>query len=210
MNNSTELLQLYVLLSYEKLRRSKISQHHRPTEASLRDRLLVWRFLKQIENESITRQPSEQESFSNDSTDNNTDDLTNSNSWILDLDANCADDMDIESDLLNIVDNNQLDSNVSPCETMNIDQTSDVNILLKRTIGAERRQKVSSDNFHFNETTAINENLQSMSEGNIFEETEQFFQELCAELTNTTATLVSTSAPNALNFPPTPEQALIH
>ncbi|CAF0925923.1 unnamed protein product [Adineta ricciae] len=191
MNNSTELLQLYVLLSYEKLRRSKISQHHRPTEASLRDRLLVWRFLKQIENESITRQPSEQESFSNDSTDNNTDDLTNSNSWILDLDANCADDMDIESDLLNIVDNNQLDSNVSPCETMNIDQTSDVNILLKRTIGAERRQK-------------------SMSEGNIFEETEQFFQELCAELTNTTATLVSTSAPNALNFPPTPEQALIH
>ena len=166
--------------------------------------------MKQIENESITLQPSVQDSFPNDSTDNNTDDLNNSNSWILDLDANCADDMDIESDLLNIVDDNQLDSNVSPCETMNIDQTSDVNILLKRAIGAERRQKVSSDNFHFNQTTAINENLQCMSEGNTFEETEQFFQELCAELTNTTATLVSTSTPNALNFSPTPEQALIH
>jgi hypothetical protein len=109
--------------------------------------------------------------------------------------------MDIESDLLTIVGNNDLNHN-SSCETMNMDQTSDVTLLLKRAIGAERRQKSSSDNYHLNET--------NNPETNTYEETEQFFHDLCNELTSTTATLVSSSTTNALNFTPSPEQTLIH
>jgi hypothetical protein len=99
--------------------------------------------------------------------------------------------MDIESD---IVTNELNNNNNSTCETMNIDQTSDVTLLLKRAIGAERRQKTCTDNFHFNENN--NTNLHHMSETNTLEETEQFFHDLCAELTNTTATLVSSSTTN--------------
>jgi hypothetical protein len=113
--------------------------------------------------------------------------------------------MDIESD---IVTNELNNNNNSTCETMNIDQTSDVTLLLKRAIGAERRQKTCTDNFHFNENN--NTNLHHMSETNTLEETEQFFHDLCAELTNTTATLVSSSTTNVLNFSTSPEQTLIH
>jgi len=117
--------------------------------------------------------------------------------------------MDIESDLVNVVDNNNDLNNDSTCETMNIDQTSDVTLLLKRAIGAERRQKSSTDNFHFNDSNNTNSN--HMSETNTFEETEQFFHDLCAELTSTTAAaLVSSSTANALNFSTSPEQTLIH
>ncbi|UJR28393.1 hypothetical protein I4U23_009634 [Adineta vaga] len=213
MNNSTELMQLYILLSYEKLQRSTISQHHRPTEASLRDRLLVWRFLKTIENHQLPTNHYEQDFVPTYSHESNNNDLTtNSNSWILDIDTNCADDMDIESDLFNSVENSQLDSQISTYDTMNLDETSDVNVLLKRAIGAERRQNVPTDNFHFNETNQhdSNQNLHSMSEINSYDETDQFFQDLCAELTNTTATFVSSSTKNALNFSSTPEQTLIH
>jgi hypothetical protein len=51
-----------------------------------------------------------------------------------------------------------------------------------------------------------------MSETNTFEETEQFFHDLCAELTNTTAALVSssTTTTNTFNFSTSPEQTLIH
>jgi hypothetical protein len=98
--------------------------------------------------------------------------------------------MDIESDLVNN----------STCETINMDQTTDVTFFLKRAIGAERRQKSSTDNFHFNDSNNIHPH--QISETNTFEETEQLFHDLCAELTNTTA--------NTLNFSTTPEQTLIH
>ncbi|CAF0751714.1 unnamed protein product [Adineta steineri] len=211
MTNSTDLMQLYILLSYEKLQRSTISQHQRPIEASLRNRLLVWRFLKKIENEPITTINYEQEFFTNNS-DNNT--LEDDNSWILDLNTNFHDDMDIESDLVNVVSNNEINSiNNSTCETMNIDQTSDVNLLLKRAIGAERRQKPLTDNLYFNEDNNNNDNntnLPQISQSNTFEESEQFFHDLCAELTNTTAALVSSSTTNILNFSSSAEQTLIH
>ncbi|CAM4795276.1 unnamed protein product [Rotaria magnacalcarata] len=192
MTNPTELIQLYILLSYEKLQRSTISQRQRPTEASLRNRLLVWRFLKKIENEPVT---CDQELFTNNQTNNINDDLDNNNPWIIDFNTNCS--------------NNEINNN-STCETMTIDQTSDVTVLLKRAIGAERRQKSSKDNFHFNENDNNNTNLHHVSETNTFEETEQFFHDLCNELTNTTASLVSTSTTNALNFSTSPEQTLIH
>ncbi|CAF0774865.1 unnamed protein product [Adineta steineri] len=211
MTNSTDLMQLYILLSYEKLQRSTISQHQRPIEASLRNRLLVWRFLKKIENEPITTINYEQEFFTNNS-DNNT--LEDDNSWILGLNTNFHDDMDIESDLVNVVSNNEINSiNNSTCETMNIDQTSDVNLLLKRAIGAERRQKPLTDNLYFNEDNNNNDNntnLPQISQSNTFEESEQFFHDLCAELTNTTAALVSSSTTNILNFSSSAEQTLIH
>jgi hypothetical protein len=116
--------------------------------------------------------------------------------------------MDIESDLVTVVGNNNEINNNSTYETMNIEQTSDVTLLLKRAIGAERRQKSSTDNFHFNDSNITNSH--QISETNTFEETEQFFHDLCAELTNTTATLVSSTTTNALNFSTSPEQTLIH
>ncbi|CAF1391027.1 unnamed protein product [Rotaria magnacalcarata] len=211
MTNPTELIQLYILLSYEKLQRSTISQRQRPTEASLRNRLLVWRFLKKIENEPVT---CDQELFTNNQTNNINDDLDNNNPWIIDFNTNCDDDnsidMDIESDIVTVLGSNNEINNNSTCETMTIDQTSDVTVLLKRAIGAERRQKSSKDNFHFNENDNNNTNLHHVSETNTFEETEQFFHDLCNELTNTTASLVSTSTTNALNFSTSPEQTLIH
>lgn len=119
----------------------------------------------------------------------------------------------IESNLVTMVEennNNNDDDNNRNSDSLNMDQGSDVTFLLKRAIGAERRQRSSSsDNFHFHDSNPSNS--QPMSESNTFEETEQFFHDLCAELTNTTATLVSTSSTsNALNFSSTPEQTLIH
>jgi hypothetical protein len=128
---------------------------------------------------------------------------------MLDLNPNCDDDqgfdMDVESDLLTVVSNNELNTN-STCETMNIEQISDVTLLLKRAIGAERRQKSSTDNYHFNENN--NSNISQISETNTFEESEQFYHDLCAELTNTTAALVSSSTTNILNFPTSHEQTV--
>jgi hypothetical protein len=103
-------------------------------------------------------------------------------------------------DLIWILNNN------ATCDTMNTDQSSDVNFFLKRAIGAERRQKSTADNFHLNDSN--NTSSQHMSETNTFEESEQFFHDLCAELTNTTAALVSST--NTINFSSTPEQTLIH
>ncbi len=194
------------------LQRATISQRQRPIEASLRNRLLVWRFLKQIENEPVTTIDSQPEFFLPTSDHYNNLDDNNNDPWILDLNPNCDEDnvldMDIESDLVNIVDNNN--NNNSTCEIMNIEQTSDVTLLLKRAIGAERRQKSSTDNFHFNDSN--NSNSQQMSEINTFEETEQFFHDLCAELTNTTAALVSSSSSTTttFNLSTSPEQTLIH
>jgi hypothetical protein len=131
---------------------------------------------------------------------------------MIDLNSTCDDDgsdeidMDIESDLVTVVGNN--DINNSTYETMNIEQTSDVSLLLKRAIGAERRQKSSTDNYHVNESN--NSTLHQISQTNTFEETEQFFHDLCAELTNTTAAIVSSSTTNSLNFSTSPEQTLIH
>jgi hypothetical protein len=216
MTNPKDLMQLYILLSYEKLQRATISPRQRPIEASLRNRLLVWRFLKQIENEPVTTIDSQPEFVLPTNDHYNNFDDNNNDPWILDLNPNCDEDngldMDIESDLVNIVENNNSNdiNNNSTCEIMNIDQTSDVTLLLKRAIGAERRQKSSTDNFHFNDSN--NSNSQQMSETNTFEETEQFFHDLCAELTNTTAALVSssTTTTNTFNFSTSPEQTLIH
>ena len=141
---------------------------------------------------------------------------------MLDLNPNCDDDngldMDIESDLVNIVDNptttttiptNNNNNNNTTCEVMNVDQPSDMTLLLKRAIGAERRQKPSTDNFHFNDSN--NSHSQQLSETNTFEETEQFFHDLCAELTTTTAALVSSSSTTTtFNLSTSPEQTLIH
>lgn len=137
----------------------------------------------------------------------------NNNSWFLDLNANCDDDfgldMDIESDLENLVENsNDLNNNYT-CDTVNIDQSSDVNLFLKRAIGAERKQKSSSDNFSFNDSNSFDSS--HISEANLFEESDQFFLDLCSELTNTTAALVSSTSPsNTFHFSSSPEQALIH
>lgn len=185
-------------------------------EASLRNRLLVWRFLKKIENEPVPTVDSQPELFISNVNDyhSNLDD-NNNDPWILDLNPNYNEDneidMDIESNLVTMVEENTNtnDDKNSICDSMNIDQESDVTLLLKRAIGAERRQKSSSDSFHFHDSNPSNS--QTMSDSNTFEETEQFFHDLCAELTNTTATLVSSSATsNALNFSTTPEQTLIH
>ncbi|CAF1265356.1 unnamed protein product [Rotaria sp. Silwood1] len=212
MTNQTELIQLYILLSYEKLQRSTISQRQRPIEASLHNRLLVWRFLKKIENEPIT---CEHELFIN-SHNNNNNSFDNNNPWIINFNTNCDNDngidMDIDSNIVNVLGNDEINNN-STCETMNIDETSDVTVLLKRAIGAERRQKSSTDNFHFNDSnnnTNNYTNLHHMSETNTFEETEQFFHDLCTELTNTTASIVSSSTTSALNFSTSQEQTLIH
>ncbi|CAF0779226.1 unnamed protein product [Rotaria sordida] len=212
MTNPTELMQLYILLSYEKLQRSTISQHRRPIEASLHNRLLVWRFLKKIENEPIT---CEHELFIN-SHNNNNNSFDYNNPWIIDFNTNCENDngidMDIDSDIVNVLGNDEINNN-STCETMNIDQTSDVTALLKRAIGSERRQKSSTDNFYFhdsNNNNNNNTNLDHMSETNTFEETEQFFHDLCNELTNTTASIVSSSTTNVFNFSTSHEQTLIH
>ena len=172
--------------------------------------------MKKIENEPVTSINSQPELFlSNvDNYHSNLDD-NNNDPWMLDLNSNYNEDngidMDIESNLVTMVEenNNNNDDNNPICDPMNTDQGSDVTLLLKRAIGAERRQKSSSDNFHFHDSNPSNS--QPMSESNTFEETEQFFHDLCAELTNTTATLVSTSSTsNALNFSSTPEQTLIH
>ena len=121
-------------------------------------------------------------------------------------------DMDFESDLFTNENNHELDTNSFSCETMNIEQTSDVSLLLKRAIGAERRQKSLQQIIIIlmNQTTN-NSNFHQISETNTFEETEQFIHDLCAELTNTTAALVSSSSTtNALNFSTSSEQTLIH
>ncbi|CAF0968727.1 unnamed protein product [Adineta steineri] len=204
MTSPTDLSKLYILLSYEKLQRSTISQRQRPIEASLRNRLLVWRFLKKIENEPVSPiNNSEQHLLTN--TD------PNNSSWILDLEENCVDnedqiDMDIDSDIVTVVSTNE--TNNSTCDTMDIEQETDVTLLLKRAIGAERRQKSPST-----ENPILNENNKNLSEttATTLEETEQFFHDLCAELTNTTAAIVSsTSSTNSLRCSSPPEQALIH
>ncbi|CAF2985916.1 unnamed protein product [Rotaria sp. Silwood2] len=188
------------------LQRSTISQRQRPIEASLHNRLLVWRFLKKIENEPIT---CEHELFINSHNNNSFD---NNNRWIIDFNTNCDNDngigMDIDSDIVNVLGNDEINNN-STCETMNIDQASDVTVLVKRAIGTERRQKSSADNFYFNDSNNNNTNFHHMSETNTFEETEQFFHDLCTELTNTTASIVSSST-NVLNFSTSQEQTLIH
>ncbi|CAF1031224.1 unnamed protein product [Rotaria magnacalcarata] len=205
MTNPTDLSQLYILLSYEKLQRSTISQRQRPIEASLRNRLLVWRFLKKIENEPVsTVINSEQQLLPNDD--------SNNSSWLLDLNENCDAneiDMDIDSDIVTVVSNNE--GNDATCDTMDIEQDTDVTLLLKRAIGAERRQKISTENLILNENANHNNTSHShLSETTTLEETEQFFHDLCAELTNTTAALVSSSSSNSLRCPTPPEQALIH
>ncbi|CAF3958462.1 unnamed protein product, partial [Rotaria sp. Silwood2] len=189
------------------LQRSTISQRQRPIEASLRNRLLVWRFLKKIENEPVsTIINSEQQLLTNND--------SNNSSWILDLNENCDSneiDMDIDSDIVTVVSNNE--TNDSTCDTMDIEQETDVTLLLKRAIGAERRQKISTENLILNENNNHNNNNNNnnhLSETTTLEETEQFFHDLCAELTNTTAALVSSSSTNSLRCPTPSEQALIH
>ncbi|CAF1685412.1 unnamed protein product [Adineta ricciae] len=206
MTSPTDLSQLYILLSYEKLQRSTISQRQRPIEASLRNRLLVWRFLKKIENEPVSASTNSEQQAINQTDPSNS-------PWILDLNENCVNndddeiDMDIDSDIVTVVSTNE--TNNSPCDTMDIEQETDVTLLLKRAIGAERRQKNSSstENLVGNET--IDSNLEETATA-AFEETEQFFHDLCAELTNTTAALVSSTTTNSLRCSTSPEPALIH
>ena len=141
----------------------------------------------------------------------------NNSSWFLDINANCdvdddfVLDMDIESDLGNLVEtSNDLNTNVL-CDTINIDQTSDVNLLLKRAIGAERKRKISSDNYSFQDSKHFD--ASHVSETNLFTESDQLFHDLCAELTNTTGTFTSPSATSTSNpfyFSSTPEQTVMH
>lgn len=230
MTNPTDLVQLYILLSYEKLQRATISQRQRPIEGSLRNRLLVWRFLKKIENEPISLINSAQEFLVHEQQKNSSG-ISNANPWFLDFnqtydidqddqtsDQNNSIDtdidntnglaMDIDTDIVAVFGNDDL--NDSTCETMNIEQTSDVSLFLKRAIGAERRQKVVSEHFHPNHDTTYQSDLHLVSTDSTYEDTEQFFHDLCAELTNTTAALVSSTTSNVLNFSSSPEQTLIH
>jgi len=204
MSGPTDLAQLYILLSYEKLQRSTISQRQRPTEASLRNRLLVWRFLKKIENEPVSLTH-----YSDSNVETNSNENEN-NSWILDLNGHCPTDeeiqMDIDSsDLVTVVTNHEMNGN--SYDTMDIEEENDVTLILKRAIGAERRQKSpSTENFlTLNNDDDVDQqtNHQDLPTNNSYEETEQFFHDLCAELTSTTATLVS-------SCPIAGEQALIH
>jgi len=161
-------------------------------------------FLKKIENEPVS--PiinSEQQLLTNND--------PNNSSWILDLNENCDDDeidMDIDTDIVTVVSNNE--ANNSTCDTMDIEQETDVTLLLKRAIGAERRQKSSTENLILKETNINNNNNNNLSEETTLEETEQFFHDLCAELTSTTAALVSSPSTNTLRCPTPPEQTLIH
>lgn len=194
MNSPTDLAQLYILLSYEKLQRSTISQRQRPIEASLRNRLLVWRFLKKIENEPICL------THYSDSTVSNTSNETNGNSWILDINSHCptSEDIHMEIDSTDLV----TEINSSSYDTMDLEEEHDMTLLLKCAIGAERRTINSNSNendVHADQTATH----QDLSTNNSFEETEQFFHDLCAELTSTTAALVSSCSMPA-------EQALIH
>ena len=183
------------------MQRSTISQRQRPIEASLRNRLLVWRFLKKIENEIVsTTINSEQQLLTNNNSNNN-------NSWIFE---NCDDndiDMDIDSNLVDVVNNNNNGINDSTCDKMDIQQEGDVTLVLKCAIGTERRQNMSTDNLILNENTTTNNHL---SEATTIGETEQFFHDLCTELTNTTATLVSSSSTNSLRCSNSSEQTVIH
>lgn len=143
----------------------------------------------------------------------------NNHSWILDLNSHCdrEDDinMEIDSDIVTVVSNHELNSN--NYDSMDIEQESDVNLLLKRAIGAERRQKSSTEKYlaienqdHSEENTTNHHSVPAQS--NSFEETEQFFHDLCAELTTTTAALVSSSSAtsNVLRCATPTEQTLIH
>lgn len=199
---------MLLLLSFQ-LQRSTISPRQRPIEASLRNRLLVWRFLKKIENEPVsTTDPSEQDILLNQPENSN-----NSSSWILDLDENCStphdDDeqiaMDIDStDIVTVVSNDPM--NNSTCDVMDMEEDNQMTLLLKRAIGAERRTKSSTENLIVNE----NNNNHPLPPSTVLEETEQFFHDLCAELTSTTAALVSSSSTNTLRCSTPPEPALIH
>lgn len=213
------------------LQRATISQRQRPIEGSLRNRLLVWRFLKKIENEPISLINSAQEILVDDQQKNSIG-ISNAHSWFVDFNSNYDIDqddqsnaqissidfdknadhsngltMDIDSDMVAVFGNDDL--NDSTCETMNIDQTSDVNLFIKRAIGAERREKVSSEHF-YSSNDNYESNLHLVSNDSTYEDTEQFFHDLCAELTNTTAALVSSTTSNVLNFSSSPEQTLIH
>ena len=140
------------------------------------------------------------------------------NSWIIDLNSHCNHqediDMEIDSDIVTVVTNHDLDSN--NYDTMDIEQDTDVNLLLKRAIGAERRQKSATetllpiDSQEYSESTTNNHSLPPGSSS--FEETEQFFHDLCAELTSTTAALVSSSSSsaNVLRCSTQAEQTVIH
>jgi hypothetical protein len=178
----------------------------------LRNRLLVWRFLKKIENEPVSIIHSEQPLSTNNETDNS--------SWILDLNSHCNHendiDMDIDSEIVTVVSNHEITT--GNYDTMDMEEETDVSLLLKRAIGAERRQKSSSDTFismdhHDNVNNAnlnININHHQMSDETALQETEQFFHDLCAELTSTTAALVSSSSSNVLACSIPSEPALIH
>ena len=211
------------------LQRATISQRQRPIEGSLRNRLLVWRFLKKIENEPISLINSAQEFLLHEQQKNSAG-ISNANPWFLDFNQTCdaeqddhstaptssidADNentnglaMEIDADIVAVFGNDDL--NDSTCETMNIEQSSEVSLFLKRAIGAERRQKVSSEHYHPNNDT-YQSNLHLVSTDSTYEDTEQLFHDLCAELTNTTAALVSSTTGNVLNFSSSPEQTLIH
>ena len=168
----------------------------------MRNRLLVWRFLKKIENEPVTPLANSEQQLIGEADPNNS-------SWILDLNENCVSnddeiDMDIDSDIVTVVSTTETSN--STCDTMDIEQETDMTLLLKRAIGAERRQKTpSTENLLLTENNA---DLNGASAA--LEETEQFFHDLCAELTNTTAALVSSSSTSSLRCPTPPEQALIH
>ncbi|CAF4716891.1 unnamed protein product, partial [Rotaria magnacalcarata] len=62
--------------------------------------------------------------------------------------------MDIDSDIVTVVSNNE--GNDATCDTMDIEQDTDVTLLLKRAIGAERRQKISTENLILNENANHN------------------------------------------------------
>ena len=182
--------------------------------------------MKKIENEPVSLINAAQEFLIHDQ-QNNSNAIPNANPWFLDLNRTCdvdhddqttdqnspihTDDntglaMETDTDIVTVLGNDDL--NDSTCETMNIEQTSDVTLFLKRAIGAERRQKVSSEHYQSNET--YHSNLHIVSGDSTYEDTEQFFHDLCTELTSTTAALVSSTSSNVLNFSTTPEQTLIH
>ena len=164
-------------------------------------------FFKKIENETVsTTINSEQQLLTNNNSNNN-------NSWIFDLNQNCDDneiDMDIDSDLVDVVNNNNNTGiNDSTCDKMDIEEEADVTLVLKCAIGTERRQNTSTDNLISNENTT-SDSHEHLSETTTIGETEQFFHDLCTELTNTTAKLVSSSSTNSLRCSTSSEQTVIH
>ncbi|CAF0766440.1 unnamed protein product [Didymodactylos carnosus] len=207
---------LFILLSYEKLQRPNISNRSRPIEASLRKRLLVWNLLKKIESDPAQETQHEtQEELENEN--EQTSWMLDVNSCEMDIEeydstkqaeittaivtANNDDGILLEQNILESMDTEQQILNENECLNSS---------LSNRAIGSERRHQMTKIEENTSVTNVIalpvdriceeSEKLSHTSpllpfpctntvssSSNYLDETEQFFHDLCQELTSTAA-----------------------